>query len=150
MFVEVVSNNLIILKCDQSNVEQKLQEKYKDKYYDIYDYSILVINGISIIKLKDDVKYKMPSFNGSTSDKLSSIIDYMNKFKYCKDQPNPNIISRDGGNCQAFSILFKHVCLANNIECSITGTKTHAYNLVKLDKSLYKIDLVNKTMELIK
>ncbi|MNN07787.1 hypothetical protein D3C81_1206190 [compost metagenome] len=115
--------------------------------YEIYSLKYIKIFKRTIAFPQRNISTRKEIFEGSSSEKLNSIIQYMNKFEYSSEQSNPNELSKSGGNCQAISLMFKELCKYNGIECKIEGDISHAYNVVDIKGQTIKIDIVNKIFE---
>lgn len=146
----MVSNhlNLLVLTCPSNYIDETLEKKFgPEKFYEIYDYKYVTLGKVIILRPYSEVTASLPVYDGDSKSKFAQIVDYMRNFTYTQNQPNPNLVYKDGGNCQALSILFKKICLANSIDCYLAGSKTHVYDIVVVDGSKYNVDLSNSTIE---
>lgn len=143
----VSRGNLTLLDISDSGIEQAVKENYEGRYYSIYDYNYITLGDKALVMVRDKVRFKSPSFSGDSAKKLSEIFNFVSEFEYSELQSNPNKVLLEGGNCQALSIVFKEICQNNQIDCALIGTPSHVYNIVLIDKELYKVDVVEKIIE---
>ena len=134
----------------RSDYEESLRDNLGDeKYFQIYDYKVIHLGITDLIVYNDEFKNKpiLEEFNGDNYNKLNSCIDYMKKFTYDYNQSNPNLLEKEGGNCQAMSIYFYWLCNVNSIDCKLTGNYNHEYCIVTIDGISYSVDIANKIVE---
>lgn len=148
-----LKDRVVILNCDESNIELSLHDTLGDDYFNVYDYRRLDIGDFHILYLHEGVTQELPVFTGTDSDKIMQIIDYLSQYDFELNQPNPNLIPARGGNCQAFAIVFKKLCDNCNIMCEIItddSEATHVYNRVYTDTGIYNIDTIKRTINEVK
>lgn len=137
-------NSLVTTKGD---IEESLKSRYKDEYYDVYDYDYVTIGETKFILVKNTFKEELPKFTGDSSDVFMKCFDETEKFVYVENQPNPNKLKSDGGNCHAFAIYFKKLCELNGLKCEIIPkSKNHLINRVTINKDIYLVDTVNRSI----
>lgn len=129
------------------DIEGYLKDEYKDNYYEIYDFDYLKIGSTKFVFIKNKFKEKLPKFNGDCSDVFMKCFDETEKFVYVENQPNPNKLKDEGGNCHAFAIYFKKLCEFNELDCEIIPkSKNHLINKVTIDGDVYLVDTVNRSI----
>lgn len=137
---------LIVDYCPSgTDVENCLSER-KD-FYEIYDYKYFNISNKTIVIYDKDFNKNLVKFNGDLNNRFKECYDYVNKFSYTKNQPNPNKVEEEGGNCQALSLYLKYLLEFNGIYSEMTGDLEHVYLIVDMDNSSYKVDISNKIIE---
>lgn len=144
IILSVITLTIVNFDITTSNdLESFLEYKYKDKYPLILDYTDIDVVGLHLLSPRYIRDFKVDKkFEGSTKQKIISMISYVNSFPYNRYQGEPAFIKTKGGNCQAKSLYFK-ACLDNEkIENKIEHTKKHMYNIVVVNGKNIKIDLV--------
>lgn len=144
--------NVKFLISTESSPEASLRESMgEEDYFNVYDYSFLTFGYLSIVRYYDNLDFYKPLYEGAPSKRLSSIFNYVTGLRINSLNSNPNLAIDEGGNCHALSLIFKEVCLANSIDCKIEEDygENHVYNLVTIDGTIYKVDLINQRMEVL-
>lgn len=141
-------NDVSVVFGNKDSIDSSLLTNLgEDEFYSVYDYKYVDLSFVQLVAKDRDTSFCKPEFDGNDKDRLYKIIEYLEQFTYTENQPNPNKVKDLGGNCQALSIMFRDICEFNGISCTITGTKTHALNLVTVGGTEYKVDITNKTLE---
>lgn len=149
-YAKVIGLHVTVLNRNEMSIENNLQNKLKnDEYPMVYEYSVIRLKNADIVFYKSGVHSKLPNvYKGSESQVFQKCFNYCLNFKYNQDNPNPNLLKDEGGNCQALSIMFKELCEKNGLECKIILTEDHAYNEVILKNGdAYEVDITNKSIK---
>jgi hypothetical protein len=78
---------------------------------------------------------------------LQSIISTASKFNYVQTQPDPNLLSTVGGNCQAIALFAHHNFSANGLQNGFVIGTDHVYNWVIVNGRKYSVDIVYLQMK---
>lgn len=139
--------DVFLVSGNCTSLDDAIQKKAPNDYYKYYNYKIIDLALIKVVQANFKIDCDSPSFLGTEEDKVSKIFEYLETFKYSENQPNPNHLKDDGGNCQAFSLMFKKLCDDSGVECYIKTSDSHMNNLVVVNNRKYKIDVPNKIFE---
>lgn len=147
---KLLFKDLILVYVKDGTVENSLESKLGDDYFVMYDYDYIEVGPLNIIRDKSTLDFYTPKFEGTEKEKFTQIIDYLERFNYLYNQPDPNLVDTEGGNCQALSIMLYEICKVNNIECHFLGETDHVSCVLEVNKKNYKVDLTTKQIEIIK
>lgn len=138
---------IFIVNKECVSLDDCVKEKAPDDYYKYYNYKVVDFLPFKIVGAYSKIEFETPSFEGTEEEIVSSVFGYLEKFNFSESQSNPNEIEEFGGNCQAFTLLFKKMCDEGGIENYVETTETHMSNLVVLNNKKYKIDVPNRILE---
>ena len=145
-----LSDRIVVLP--KGDTYELLEHKFSDSYPNILNFSKINIGDNQIVYLNKyiDRDYDLSFIHGDTKqDKLNSIIAHVSEIPYSEFQNNPNDSSR-GLNCQGYSLMIRDMCRQVDIPCKIVHTSNHMYDIVEVDNTKYKLDIVNGIMEELK